>query len=323
MNNRECTTLSRRGVRGFTLIQMLIALAILGTLVGLLIVAMTQARKSATAVADGQTLASLTTGIEAFSSACDFAPPLVRDKAKSDAKTIDTVNVGGSNVSVISVYTPAADGPFLRGENFSINQANPLAAEDRRYSTCSLGFYIAGVLTHPARSSTPDTPIDLVAGPGIGRPNLSGGFEKGKLGPFVDASTRTLNIVRNEDATFPTAEISDRNQVPIRYYRWLKDRNAVKWEDLNIPPMVVGPEYAKYMSTTPAEQRGQPDAQVNAANWAVVMAGANKVFGDEDVTTIVNALRAVGESVDNSTPEATLRARAWADNITRVGNAPN
>jgi competence protein ComGC len=324
MRNRTESTHVRAERRGFTLVQMLIALAILATLTGMLIVAMTAARRATASAADGQTAATVTTGLESFSTSFDFVPPLVRDKAKSDAKTIDTVSVGGSNVSVVAVYTPAADGPFLRGETITIVQANPLAAEDLRYSTSALGFYLAGVLPHPARSTNPDVPIDLVTGPGIGRPTLSGGFEKGSFGPYIEANSTSLKIIRNDDTTFPTAEVVDRNDVPVRYYRWLKDRNATKWEDLNIPAMIVGPNYAKFMSTTPSGEREQAEPAITAANWGIVMAGNNHVFGDESVAVLAAALRTYeGFAADDSTSEATLRARAWADNIVKVGNAPN
>jgi hypothetical protein len=130
--------------------------------------------------------------------------------------------------------------------------------------------------------------------------------------------------VRNDDKTFPTAEVVDRNNVPVRYYRWLKDRNATRWEDLNIPAMIVGPDYAKFMSTTPSDQREQAEPSITAANWGVVMAGNNRVFGDESIAVIAAALRTYESlAVDETTAEATLRARAWADNIVKVGNAPN
>lgn len=62
---------------------------------------------------------------------------------------------------------------------------------------------------------------------------------------------------------------------------------------------------------------------MTGANWAFVMAGPNRVFGDEDIAVIVQALQSTGASVDASMPEAMLRARAWADNLVEAGSAIN
>ncbi len=314
--------------RGFTLIQLLVAVGILATLAGLLLVAMRAARASAVAGADTQIKGTIATGMTGFISSFDFAPPLVKDQSDKTGKgTIVKVKVNSTDVYAIAVYTPAADADFLRGPGVADinNPLRPTPKPDLRYSNDSLGIYLAGALEVPLRSDKADVPIDLVSGPGTGRPNLSGSFEKGKFGPFIDASSRTLQIVRNDDISSlnPTAELQDRNRVPIRYYRWLKNKNVSTWDDLNIPAMVVGPDYAKYSSKTAAADRAQPDAQVTGANWAFVMAGPNRVFGDEDIAVIVQALQSTGASVDASMPEAMLRARAWADNLVEAGSAIN
>lgn len=313
-----------RSHAGFTLIQLLVALGILATLAGLLLAAMSVARRSAVRGADTQIMGGISTGMSAFTTTFDIAPPLVRDVR--DDKTIETVTIGPATVSVIAVYTPAADAAFLRGDALNIDGklANPLAVKDQRYSIDSLGFYLVGVLQAPYRADSADVPIDLVAGPGTGKPNLSGGFEKGKFGPFVEAGGKTLQIVRDDDKTKPTAELRDRNGIAIRYYHWLKDKTVTTWDNLNLPPMIVGPDYAKFHSSTPPDQRQQADARVTAANWGIVMAGPNRVFGDEPIAEIVQALQSYeGASVDASMSEAALRARAWADNLVEVGSAKN
>lgn len=314
----------RRSRRGFSLIQLLVALGILATLAGILLAAMAVARRAAVRGADTQIMGTIKSGLEAFSASFDIAPPLVKDRSLNDPKTIVKNLVGGDEFYSIAVYTPAADANFLRGANFTLNLSNPLDADrDRRYSENSLGIYLAGALAAPIRSDKADVPIDMVAGPGIGRPNLAGGFEKGNYGPYIDAESRSLRLVRNDDKDMPTAVVQDRNGVAVRYYRWLKNKTVTTWDDLNIPPMVVGPDYAKFHSSTPADQRDQPDPRITAANWAFVMAGPNRVFGDEPVDVLVQALRSVGASVDESTSEAALRARAWEDNLVEVGSAIN
>lgn len=318
------TTHPSRAAGGFTLIQLLVALGVLATLAGILMVAMSAARRAAVRGADTQIMGSMTSGMTAFGATFDMAPPLVRDV--KDNKTIEQVTVGNETMTVVAVYTPAADAAFLRGDtlNLASKLSNPLAVKDQRYSLSSLGFYLAGVLQAPLRPSNPDIPIDLVAGPGTGRPNLSGGFEKGKFGPFIEAGSKTLQLVRNDDTSKPTAEIRDRNGVAVRYYRWLKKKTVTTWDDLNIPPMIVGPEYATFHSSTAVAQRQQADPRVTAANWGIVMAGPNHVFGDEPIAEIVQALKTYsGVSVDDTMSEAALRARAWEDNLVEVGSDKN
>ncbi|MBL8963525.1 MAG: prepilin-type N-terminal cleavage/methylation domain-containing protein [Phycisphaeraceae bacterium] len=310
--------------RGFTLIQLLVTLAVVGTLSGILLTAMSLARRSAIRGADTQVMGAITTGMTAFSATFDFAPPLVRDQHVSTPRTIVKTMVDSVEVSSIAVYTPASDGNFLRGSNLNISMSNPLAVNDRRFSVNSLGVYLAGVMSAPRRSSVAEVPVDLVPGPGTGRPTLSGGFEKGRFGPFIDVGGRTLTVARNDDPDFPTVIVQDRNQVPVRYYRWLKNQSVTTWDDLNIPPMVIGPDYPKFHSSTSASQREQADPRITGANWACVMAGPNRVFGDEPIDVIVQALRGYeGASVDESMSEAALRARAWADNLVEVGRAAN
>lgn len=310
--------------RGFTLIQLLVSLAVVATLSGILLAAMSLARRAAVRGADTQVMGAITTGMTAFSATFDFAPPLVRDQHTSSPRTVVRTTVDSTEVSMVAVYTPATDGNFLRGSNLTISMANPLAANDRRYSVNSLGVYLAGVLAAPLRASVPEVPIDLVPGPGTGRPSLTGGFEKGRFGPFLDVGGSTLTVARDDDKDFPTVVVQDRNRVAVRYYRWLKNPAVGTWDDLNIPPMVVGPDYAKFHSSTPAAQRSQADPRITGANWACVMAGPNRVFGDEPIDVIVQALRGYeGASVDESMSEASLRARAWADNLVEVGRAAN
>ncbi|MCC6427648.1 MAG: hypothetical protein IT435_12610 [Phycisphaerales bacterium] len=314
---------SGRRVGAFTLIQLLIALAVLATLAGILVAAMSVARGIAKGAADKQVLSGVSSGMTAFVTTFDIAPPLMKDQAKTMPKTIETQIVNTVSVSSIAVYTPAADQDFLRGKSLNINTTNPLATDDRRYSTNTLGVYLAGALNARLRADS-DVPIDLKEGLGIGRPTLTGTFEKGTYGPFVDAGSRSLSISRSDDKTMPTAELQDANKSPVRYYRWLKNKTVTKWDDLNIPPMVVGPEYAMFHSSTPAGQRQQANPQVTAANWAIVLAGNNRVFGDEPLAELVKALNMYGGAkVDESMSESALRARAWQDNLLEVGSATN
>ena len=85
-----------------------------------------------------------------------------------------------------------------------------------------------------------------------------------KFGPFVDPGSKALGISRNDDKTMPTVELVDSNKVSIRYYRWLKNKTIKSWDDLNVPVMVVGPEYKLYTKDTPAAQQKTTSADITA-----------------------------------------------------------
>ncbi len=315
---------------GFTLIQMLVALGILATLAGLLLAAMSVMKRTVARGATTQLISGISAGVTGFATSFDFAPPLVRDLAKTNPATIEFVKVDSVDVAIIAVYTPSRDADFLRGSTLNVTGTNPLgaggSADDRRYSLNTLGVYLAGALNQARRADQPDVPIDLVAGPGIGRPSLTGTFDKGTYGPYVDAGGKSLKLSINNDPKMPTVELHDGNDVPIRFYRWLKNKTVKSWDDLNLPAMVVGPDYALFSPklTPTASMRTDPNPSVTGANWAVVMAGPNRVFGDEPIADVVKALQTYGGmSVDASMSESVLRARAWSDNLVEVGNAPN
>jgi type II secretory pathway pseudopilin PulG len=308
---------------GFSLTEALVAISIIVLLVALVLVALAQGRRTAAAGASAQLMAGISVGMTSFKQQFGFAPPLVegqRDLAdinKPQDRVAFEPNPDKPGENRIRVYIPSdpKDATFLRGETLTINENNPLATQDDRFSLDALGIYLCGVLEMPRKvgGNDKDLPIDGVPGAGLAKPQLDGTFTSGKYETFVDVSRKSLQLVRVDGGNYPTAELRDRGGTPLRYYRWLKDKNPTKWEDLNIPPMVVGPKYREYLSTTPAAQRSQPDARLNDAVWAIVMAGENKVFGDEPIETLK-------EKLNSDKDEAALRAEAWADNIVEVGS---
>lgn len=284
--------LSRHAGRAFTLVELLFSILIIGVLAGILIVGLRSATAGARSAADTQTASALKLGIENFSQQFGIAPPLVKDKgAGTSTNPITTTGA-------ILYCDPqnATDATFLRN--------NPAAASDLRYSVHSLAYYLVGSL---------DQASDGWDGPGMRSVSRDGAFklsDRAKFEPFIDAGKGSFRVYFSGTAVSKDGrvEIRDRNETPIRYYRWL-DGVAYpdspgsflvrKPEDLNVPSMVGDPK---------------TDPTLRDSTWAVVMAGANKLFGDEPIAEIRQALASNPGDSDEK-----VRAEAKKDNIVEVG----
>jgi type II secretory pathway pseudopilin PulG len=123
--------------------------------------------------------------------------------------------------------------------------------------------------------------------------------------------------------------VVDKRSVPVRYYAWLSgrqlnpDRGQYPVEttaDYNIPPLVgiVLPDPARNIPfSVSADRNPETNLALRSATWAIVAAGANGVFGDEDVRVLTQALsRPVPTSLGE---EQKLRIEAAADNVVEVG----
>ena len=169
----------RNGRSGFTLIEMLVVLLMLAILAGLIVVvgkhAFSFAKKSTTE----QTLASMKMGIEQFTKDHGFAPPLVMDKAIPGASVRpgypyyvnNNLTPARPQMSVFNfslAAANAADRDYLRGWNAGsrLGADEGSIAEDRRYSTYSLGVYMAGRGDVEYGGANPKAVLDGVPGPG-------------------------------------------------------------------------------------------------------------------------------------------------------------
>ena len=113
----------------------------------------------------------------------------------------------------------------------------------------------------------------------------------------------------------------DNNNVAFRYYRWLPGREQPAGSgnfivetlaDLNIPVMVARDPAAFPQLVDRPERDITKNAQLRDATFAIVSAGANKVFGDESVDVLQAAL--------GSGTETELRREAESDNAVEVGS---
>jgi prepilin-type N-terminal cleavage/methylation domain-containing protein len=162
--------------------------------------------------------------------------------------------------------------------------------------------------------------------------------EHGRTAPWSDDAG--LNTARTARRFSPA--LSDRYGRAYRYYRWESGRRAslaanpsergviATPADLNIPAVLAD-------SVLVAKQAGlvgldandpsQPElvdvtagnAKLRGATWAIVGAGPNGLFGNEEISEIADAF---GESSAgmSALEQARLRERARADNIVEVGS---
>lgn len=276
--------------RAFTIIELLFSLAIIFVLMGMLIVGYRHIGLAGRAAADRQMVVSLKLGAEQFRQNFGFIIPLVKDER--DGGPLEVVS--GRERPVVYSLDSDTDRDYLRGSGLSSDG-------DLRYSIRSLAYYLVGVL---------DEPVDGVNGRGLREVRADGSF-RGSGGrefePFYDSGNAGNGGVFIEDAVTGIAEIRDRNGIPIRYYRWLQgdpnNSNKVeKTADMNVPE-VLG---------DPAENQ-----QLRSAEFAIVSAGPNKVFGDLTTETIADLISAL--SLRSGTPDEEVLRKARADNIVEVG----
>ncbi|MCA9304420.1 MAG: type II secretion system protein [Phycisphaerales bacterium] len=212
-----------RGSRSaFTLVELLLVIAIVGLLVGLLTVGLTKALNTAKKAASEQSTKALVQAVEQFRSEFGFLPPLVHDgvvisgsdpayqpaanlaQSQSDGPTID-IGVSDSRPDIALVWSEGVDRNFLRRRTgMGLDEIdlpsgggpwdNDSAWDDRRYSKFSLAYYLGGVLGKG---------IDGLEGPGFARPLADGSFEgvgypvgstRDRYEPTMDVDRRGVRI---------------------------------------------------------------------------------------------------------------------------------
>lgn len=333
--------------RAFTLLEVLFSILVIGVLLGLLVVGLQAAGVFAKGSADRQAVGAISLGVQRFQEQFGFAPPLVKDHAVAPTAVQDN-----SGTQFFAVYVPAnaADILVLRPPLVPNNPLDPNPFLDRRYSELSLSFYLCGADdTRLYQSGAIDLPIDGIKGPGFFTPRRDGTFDipRDLLRPSGAAESRRVSA-RNESMVslnspglalegvsppnpaplppefYAHPRLKDRNGVPIRYYVWIGGReqpansgNFVLEDvaDYNIPPL-VGLQSSPSLPI-PDERDPSKNIALRSAKWAVVAAGPNAVFGDEDINLIAGALKAP-LPLDVQGVRA-LRAKAAADNVVEVG----
>jgi len=359
--------ISREARRGFTLVEILFSVLLLGILMGLLFVAFGSTRKYASAVAARDAVSVVKMGVSRFTDEFGFPPPMIKDWVQGQPKTVivgpdGTVRFAVFNFASggVNETSNAADLLLLRAS--AATAANPF--NDRRYSDRTLAVYLAGfcdVIAAPSASDARarEVPIDGVRGPGFYKPRRDGTFEVpmdvklgsaattsrsggAKFEPLIDVSKKSLKLYSvgrdpsqlpandpndGDSAADPTrerfVEVRDARNVAIRYYRWVNGAEyttggRTTWEvrtidDLRVPAL-VGRKGTAFPGT-PADRDIELSPALREATWAIVAAGPDGAFGDENLNRLSARLGFL-VTADN---ERKARLDAERDNVVEVG----
>lgn len=324
--------------RGFTLVELLVGIVVIGIILSLLLVALRGARRAGLSAAERQNVNAVKLGVVTFKDRFGFLPPLLKDQ-----KT-------GTGGGAIVVYTDPSSGQSERKFNiYDITKdldLKDLRAEgdqpsdqDKRYSEVALAYYLAGACNVRVLADAGAGPIDGVRGPGFMPPNPDGTFKltpglkkpepskpqslAGKSDPLVEVGKRSLHLY-TDLASDPAigepsrAQLLNRDEKVYRYYRWMPDaklRTATgtgsvsdaAYEDFYNIPIAVA-EWSAW----------KDNPQLRDARYAVVLPGPDGLYGDEDIGDIATKLSvAVPAGADAI---KALRARARNDNIVEFGS---
>jgi len=318
---------------GFTMVEIMFSVLVLGILIGLLIVGARSATKYVKETADKQAVRNLAMAVKEFKREFGFAPPLVKDREFPGVNLMDQTIATKWKIKVFDI-TVAADELELQDQPSTYDSTDPLA--DPRWSNLSLATYLAGGLNAEYNgsqnpSSADYITIDGVQGPGFYKPGTDGRFNVpadlfvagGSKRGVPHESLVNLGgsaIKLNNGADLYSATLTDRNDIPIRYYRWehytpVPPAVPNILGDLRVPK-IVGRDPAATpafpLRTTPARDLSV-NTELRSAKWAIVAAGANKVFGDEPILELRQKLSMMGDS------EEKVREEAEEDNIVEVG----
>ena len=312
--------------RAFSLVEILVAILVIGALLSILLVALGKAKVFAGSTKDLQSALTIKTGVEQFKEEFGFLPPMVRERFTTPMVLEGTPG----QIAVYSLRNPTHLA-FLRTTP-ALDALNPF--QDERYSELTLGYYLAGSLG-ANRGPGINLPIDGVSGPGLYAPRADGTFDvpkdveraagnapgdtnRGgkKYDPFIPLTGRGLKVFTDPSNALAVT-VRDDKDVPIRYYRWEHNDGAQLMADMNVPRIVARVPGTIAGEILRPERDLSANPKVRDAQFAIVSAGPNGVFGDEDISVITRALG--GGDSPNADAERRLRLEAEKDNIVEVG----
>lgn len=254
-----------RGVKqaerlGFTFIELLVSIAVIGLLIGILAVAVGGARRSAEAAIDRQFVAGLAAGIASFENEMRFVPPLVKDNSEdkySDGWDDGVFRSSGLRSSgriqedfVTDGSDPNSETPLLEldiddrpanfGDLFAVNVFNFSTALSNSEANNGDREYLRGVGIDllPGDFGSGDyrfseyslayyllgiLPRQFDLGEvGMRQPSKSGRFSESArlIPPYFDIGNDADRLVRVNEKT-GRYELTAPSGKAVRYYRWL------------------------------------------------------------------------------------------------------
>lgn len=333
----------RAGPRGFTIIEILVALVVIGVLISLISVGVRGGLRQSKTAREQFTASGLQTAVAQFRNDFGFLPPLVIDgeplSLASEGPVIpDPRRSGFDRIAV-------RDAAFLRGRDdmgnvdpdvvgFVNGQAGSDSSfSDKRYSKFSLPFYLMGECSarHPGNGE----PIDGVLGSGMLTPERDGRFDpRGRrleafftpksaddvvrqYGDPKEFREHTGSTPTDVEGIAATAAIVGSAGRAFRYYRWenLEPASA----DADLGDFLGVPKILQSATTWTDADASAESAEVRGASYAIVGAGPDGVFGTEAIEELEIALGERLADPNNADSVARLRDKARSDNAVEVG----
>jgi hypothetical protein len=330
--------------RGFTIFEVALVAVIITLLAALTFVAASRAlndpRGGVKVEAERLVLRAVTQGIDEFKNKMGGLPPLVNDATPFENlvltinnQTVTTRRVGvrrGDN-STGALQNETLPGRFMRYEP-NLPSGGP---DEPRWSVLTPTVMLLGNLGRQWDGI--DGPGMTLVNPATGEFSMQGAvtsllFDATTVRERVSPTGQTAPAPGNE----PLQVILDRWGTAIRYYRWLPtyhsnranngaqlsvyrglfpdagESDGYAYRDAPNNDNTRTGEVLSY-NTPVAVGNAWDNPQLRGAQYAVVSAGPDKLFGDEPTTTIEQVLRVTGLN------EKQLRTRAAADNVVEVG----
>lgn len=346
--------------KGFTVIELIISIAVIAVLITLVVIGVQAVKKRAGGLIDATSVDQVFTGVKQFKQEVGFLPPVVKEFAGGGSSveqmiirqaplpwtalfTLEPPEPPRPARHRIGVYSRGSNAQFFKGDDpLYVGPTPGNFLQDNRFSQLTLAYYVASQLEFGYNTTLTDVPVDGIAGPGMYKPEKGGIFDvpesmlkgtpadrkrQGKVyGPYVEAAGKSVKVETDTatDASGRDVTVRDRNGVPIRYYYWLPKPAVPNGDpdvDMALPRMVCRvPNGVPGESdpVVPDQFNPKTNAVLRNATWAVVAAGPDKVFGDEDIDYIAQVLGKTPPGA-NFDENRKLRLQAAKDNIVRLG----
>jgi prepilin-type N-terminal cleavage/methylation domain-containing protein len=279
--------------RAYTIVELLIVVAIITLLAALVFVAVGASVRQARVVSEQRYLAGLGLAVEQFKRDFGFYPPLVSGNPFAGAEA-EPAGPSAQSTLVLDTTLNNRTRPRVVGEDQSGYPTRPAAAEGflryefdpgtPRYSAYSLGIYLFGGLGKN---------ISGAEGAGFTRPDIAQNFAFQPGGrvfpPLVDmaGSQQRLRVPEKSTVDQRVRVLTDRWDQPLRYFRWEPIFRADGQVDVLAADTSGGRAWPGY---NVPRFLGDPTAEtrLRSARFAIVSSGPDLQINEADPEALVN-----------------------------------